>query len=89
MKKASLTVECGRPPSPRLEAVAERGEAVLDAQRLAGEAAEQHAAHDVERVRVAPGQREVDAEDERRRGRARRARAPAGRWEAARRAACR
>ena len=67
VKNASLTVECGRPRElQRLEAVAERGDAVLDAQRLADDPAEQHAAEHVERARVAPGEPEVDADDERR-----------------------
>ena len=66
MKKPSATVECcrRRSESAPLRAVAEAVEAVLDAQRLAGQAAEQHAAEDEERVRVAPRQRVVDADDE-------------------------
>jgi len=48
-----------------LEAVAKALEPVLDAQRLARDPAEQHPAEDEERVRVAPGQRELDADHER------------------------
>ena len=66
MKKASLTrrvLVAAR--APALKAVAEGRDAVLDPQCLAGQAAEQHGAEHVQRAGVAPGQREVDADDER------------------------
>ncbi len=67
VKNASLTVapEPGGPPArdPLLEAVAEALQARLDADRLADQAAEQDRAEDVQRARVAPGEREVDPDD--------------------------
>src|SRR3954451_14978225 len=53
-----------RARGPALELVAQRGDAVLDAEQLTYQAAQQHPAEHVERARVAPGQREVDAEHE-------------------------
>ena len=70
VKNASLTrrVAAVRAREPRLEPVAERLQPVLDPQQLAGDAAEQDGEHDDEDQPLgllAPGQRVVDAEDER------------------------
>ena len=67
MKNASLTrrVAAARLADAPLDPVAESLEAVLDAERLAGHPAEQHAAEHVQRARVAPREREVHADHER------------------------
>ena len=45
-----------------LDPVAERGQAAFDAERLAGHPAEEDAAEHIERVCVAPRERQIDAE---------------------------
>jgi hypothetical protein len=68
VKKPSLSVEVEA--SPRANRAWRRSptllQAVLDAQELTRDPAEQDAPHHVQEVRVAPGQRVVDAEHERR-----------------------